>query len=111
VVPRLEAGGVQGSRGAGGEEPPAGVREVRQVGLIGRIELQEHLVPVVQARPLEVAVGDGEAERLDENQPAAGDGAQPGHVAGVGGNLGGDEDEVEGSRQRLKHGVERGSCD
>ena len=43
---------------------------------------------VVQPRALELAVVHAEAQRLDQVQPAAGVGAQPDHVAGVGRDLG-----------------------
>ena len=41
------------------------------------------MLPVIQPRALQAAVGDGKAERLDEMQRAAGDGAGAGDVAGV----------------------------
>lgn len=45
------------------------------------------MLPVVQPRALETAVGHREAERLDEVERAAGDGAGAGDVASVLGDL------------------------
>ena len=52
-------------------------------------------VPVVEAGALELAVGDREAQRLDEVQRAAGRGAESRDVAGVGWDLGFDQHDVQ----------------
>src|ERR1700681_810376 len=61
-------------------------------------------VPIVEPGTFELAVVDPKPERLDQVERAAGGGAQPRHVAGVGRDLGLDEEHVQ---RRLAHGVER----
>ena len=60
-----------------------------------RVHDDAHGVPVVEPGALEGAVVDAEAQRLDQMQRAAGRGAQPRDVAGVGRNLRFDEHDVE----------------
>ena len=52
--------------------------------------------PVVEAGTLEVAVLQLEAQGLDEVQAGAGDGAEPGNVAGVRRDLRLEEDYLHG---------------
>jgi len=67
------------------------------------VQGEEDLVPVVETGAAQIAIIDGEAERLDELQPAPGDRAQPSDVSGVGRYLRGDQNQV----QRGIDGAER----
>ena len=51
--------------------------------------------PIIQAGPAQVGVVDREAEGFDEVEAGSGGGAKAGDVAGVGGDFGRDEDDVE----------------
>ena len=79
----------------GGEVEEGAAVFLKKVGkgsVIGDIQQ----VPVVQPRPFQLAVVNGEAHGADEVEPGAGDGAGAGDVAGVLGDLRLDENEVEG---------------
>ena len=54
-----------------------------------------HQVPVVQPRPLHRLVADVEAQRLHQMEPGPGGGAGPGHVAGIGVDLGLHQHDIE----------------
>ena len=75
--------------GAGRLDPPAAFdrERRRETPRAKECTHEPHGVPVVEARALEFAIVDGEAERLDQVQRAAGGRAQARDVAGVGRNL------------------------
>jgi hypothetical protein len=52
-------------------------------------------VVIVEAGALQLPVLEGEAERLDEVQPRAGVGGEADDVAGIGRDLGMDEDDIK----------------
>ena len=59
-----------------------------------------HGLPIIEPGALERTIVDGESERLHEMQRAAGCGAQSRDVAGIRGNLGLDEHDVQGRVRR-----------
>lgn len=77
----------------GGEIVDLGARvlrgEVREVFVVGDVQL----MPVVQARALQLAVVDGKAERFDEMKRRAGCGAGARDVAGILWDLGFEQDD------------------
>src|SRR5229473_1564363 len=60
------------------------------------------LVPVVQTGAAELFLGQRESQRRDQVQGRAGDGAQPGHVAGVGRDLGPHQHQLEPRLGRIE---------
>jgi hypothetical protein len=64
-------------------------------------------IPVVEAGAAELGVGDLEAEGFDEMEAGAGGGAEARDVAGVGGNFGVDEDDIErdGRPAEIEYGL------
>jgi len=85
-IGRVGGGGVVFFGVAGEEEVGGG--EVEGVG-----ELELDFIPVVEAGSFHAAVGDGEAERADEEEAGVGGGAGAGDVARVLGNLRLEEDD------------------
>ena len=81
---------------AGAVEKDTGGPDTAEERRPGGVDLDLHGVPVVEAGAAELGVGDLETEGFDEMQAGAGGGAEAGDVAGVGGDFGADEDDVEG---------------
>ena len=88
-----------GAGAAGAEKKKAGGLEGIEAGLPRGMDLDVDGVPIVEAGPAELGVGDLESEGFDEMELRAGGGAEAGDVAGVGGDFGINEHDVERDRR------------
>lgn len=85
--------------GVGGEGKDARAGQSLHAGIEVLVDLQICQVVVVQARALEVFVVEVEAQRLDEVQARARDGGGADGVAGIGGDHGVVEDNVQAAHR------------
>ena len=69
------------------------------------MHLHRNELVIVQPRPAHFGVVDGKAQRFDQVQRAAGIGAQPDDIAGVGRDFGLDENDVEHGGQASPEGI------
>jgi hypothetical protein len=100
-------GGVpEGAGGFGGEEPEAGPLPYPVLKMEpGVPEVDVAVLPVVHAGAAEGFFVEGESEGLDEVESGAGGEAEAGDVAGVWGDFGFDEGDLEHGREGVRGGA------